>query len=304
VTRPGLQSFHGLWRIWFDLGATQQYYPLLHTAFWLEHRVWGGAVLGYHLANIALHALSACLVVMIARRLSLPGAWLAGFIFALHPVCVEAVAWISEQKSTLSGFFYLAAVLTYLHFDRTRRRSQYFIALGLFVLALMSKSVTATLPAALLVVFWWQRGSFAWNFSVWAPTPTGIGYSGGTYLNPVTGAIGSRQNYPSYEPDPGSDLYLVQLPQIRSGWQDIGTNRFVQNAQNPLVTNCGTTPIIHANGATWGNQCEVVAPSFTRGNMPNNFFIAAAFMTPGHNDFGDSTEGGPSQIHISFRVKF
>jgi hypothetical protein len=38
--------------------------------------------------------------------------------------------------------------------------------------------------------------------------------------------------------------------------------------------------------------------------MPNNFFIAAAFMTPGHNDFGDSTEGGPSQIHISFRVKF
>ena len=196
--------------------------------------------------------------------------------------------------------------------------------------------------------------SFSWNFSVWAPTPTGIGYSGGTYLNPATGAIGARQNYPSYEADPGSDLYLVQMPQIRSGWQDIGTNRFVQNAQNPLVTNCGTAPILQPNGATWGNQCEVVAPSFTRGNMPNNFFIAqriigantsiykdftirervkaqlrmdyynpfkwfnwsqpmtttmtqtnpAAFMTPGLNDFGDSTEGGPSQIHISFRVKF
>ena len=196
--------------------------------------------------------------------------------------------------------------------------------------------------------------SFAWNFSVWAPTPTGIGYSGGTYLNPATGAIGARQNYPSYEADPGSDLYLVQMPQLRSGWQDIGTNRFVQNAQNPLVTNCGTTPILQPNGATWGNQCEVVAPSFTRGNMPSNFFIAqriigantsiykdftikervkaqlrmdyynpfkwfnwsqpmtttmtqtnpAAFMTPGLNDFADSTEGGPSQIHISFRVKF
>ena len=158
VTGPDLQSLHGLWRIWFDLGATQQYYPLLHTAFWLEHRVWGDAVLGYHLANIALHALSACLVVMIARRLSIAGGWLAGLVFALHPVCVEAVAWISEQKSTLSGVFYLAAALTYLHFDRTRRKSTYFMALGLFVLALMSKTVTATLPAALLVVFWWQRG--------------------------------------------------------------------------------------------------------------------------------------------------
>jgi tetratricopeptide (TPR) repeat protein len=158
VTGPDLQSLHGLWRIWFDLGATQQYYPLLHTAFWLEHRVWGDAVVGYHLANIALHALAAFLVVKIVRRLSLPGALLAGFVFALHPVCVEAVAWISEQKSTLSGVFYLAAALTYLHFDRTRRKSRYFLALGLFLLALMTKTVTATLPAALLVVFWWQRG--------------------------------------------------------------------------------------------------------------------------------------------------
>jgi len=166
VTRADLRSLHGLWRIWFDLGATQQYYPLLHSAFWLEHRIWGDAVLGYHLTNVALHAASACLVVMIVRRLSLPGAWLAGFVFALHPVCVEAVAWISEQKSTLSGLFYLAAALTYLHFDRTRRKSLYFMALGLFVLALMSKTVTATLPAAMLVVFWWQRGRLAWRREV------------------------------------------------------------------------------------------------------------------------------------------
>jgi tetratricopeptide (TPR) repeat protein len=166
VTRADLQSFHGLWRIWFDLGATQQYYPLLHSAFWLEHRIWGDAVLGYHLTNLALHAASAILVVTIVRRLSLPGAWLAGFVFALHPVCLEAVAWISEQKSTLSGVFCLAAALTYLEFDRTRRKSQYFLALGLFVLALMSKTVTATLPAVLLVIFWWQRGRIAWNCDV------------------------------------------------------------------------------------------------------------------------------------------
>ena len=163
ITRSDLQSWHGLWRIWFDLGATQQYYPLLHTAFWIEHRIWGDAVLGYHLVNIVLHALCACLVVTIVRRLSLPGAWLAGLLFAIHPVCVEAVAWISEQKSTLSAAFYLASALAYLHFDRSRRPSRYWLALGLFVLALLTKTVTATLPAALLVVLWWQRGRIEWK---------------------------------------------------------------------------------------------------------------------------------------------
>ena len=166
VTAPALQSLHGLWRIWFSLGATQQYYPLLHSAFWIEHRLWGDAVLGYHLANLAQHALAACLVVLIVRRLELPGAWLAGMVFALHPVCVEAVAWISEQKSTLSAVFYLSSALIYLGFDRTRRRSAYLWALGLFILALLTKTVTATLPFALLVIFWWQRGRFDWRRDV------------------------------------------------------------------------------------------------------------------------------------------
>jgi tetratricopeptide (TPR) repeat protein len=97
-------------------------------------------------------------VVAIVRRLGLPGAWLAGFLFALHPVCVEAVAWISEQKSTLSGVFYLAAGLVYLDFDRTRQPKRYGVASLLFLLALLSKTVIATLPAALLLVLWWQRG--------------------------------------------------------------------------------------------------------------------------------------------------
>ena len=163
VTRPELQSLDGLRRIWLEPGATQQYYPLLHTAFWMEHRLWGDSVFGYHLLNVALHLAAAFLVVAILRRLAVPGAWLAGFLFALHPVAVEAVAWISEQKSTLSAFFYLSAVLAYLSFDATRRRSRYFLALALFVLALLSKTVTATLPAALLVVLWWRRGRLEWR---------------------------------------------------------------------------------------------------------------------------------------------
>lgn len=166
ITSPELRSLHGLWRIWFEVGATQQYYPLLHTAFWLEHRIWGNQVLGYHLLNVILHAFSALLVVLLMKRLSLPGPWLGGFVYALHPVCVESVAWISEQKSTLSGAFYLAAALTYLSFDQTRRLSRYVLASCLFVLALLSKTVTATLPAALLLVFWWKRGYLRWRQDV------------------------------------------------------------------------------------------------------------------------------------------
>ena len=166
VTSGDLQSLDGLRRIWFEVGATQQYYPLLHTAFWIEHRLWADAALGYHLTNLLLHAAAACLVMAVVRRLALPGAWLAGMIFALHPVGVESVAWISEQKNTLSAVLYLGAAFVYLRFDRDRRRSQYFLALGLFGLALLTKTVTATLPAALLVIFWWQRGRLDWRRDV------------------------------------------------------------------------------------------------------------------------------------------
>ncbi len=166
VTRPDLRTWHGLYRIWFEPGATQQYYPLLHSAFWIEHRLWGDATLGYHLVNILLHCSSALMVVSILRRLAVPGAWLAAAVFALHPVHVESVAWITEQKNTLSGVLYLGAMMAYLRFDRERRLTIYLGAVALFVLALLSKSVTATLPAALLVIFWWQRGRLSWRRDV------------------------------------------------------------------------------------------------------------------------------------------
>jgi tetratricopeptide (TPR) repeat protein len=164
------------------MGATQQYYPLLHTAFWVEHRLWGDSVAGYHVVNILLHAAAACLVVALVRRLALPGAYLAGLIFALHPVCVESVAWISEQKNTLSTVFYLGAALVYLRFDQDRRPFRYWLALGLFVLALLTKTVTATLPAALLVVFWWRRGRLDWRRDVWPLLPwLGLGVTAGLF---------------------------------------------------------------------------------------------------------------------------
>lgn len=163
VTAPHLRSLAGLWRIWFEVGATEQFYPLLHSAFWLEHMLWGDAAAGYHAVNIAQHAANAGLLVLLLRRLNLRGAWAAGFLFALHPVCVESVAWIAEQKNTLSTLFYLLAALAYLRFDRTRRGRDYAVASAWFVAALLTKSVTATLVGALPVVLWWQRGRLEWK---------------------------------------------------------------------------------------------------------------------------------------------
>ena len=172
ITAGSLRGWGGLWRIWFRLGSTQQYYPVLHSAFWVEHRLWGDSVLGYHLVNVGLHATAACLFALALSRLrgaaGVPSAaeWLAAGIFALHPVCVESVAWISEQKNTLSLVFYLLSAVAYLRFDSERRWRWYALALGLFMLALLSKSVTATLPGALLLALAWRRPRLSWRRDV------------------------------------------------------------------------------------------------------------------------------------------
>ncbi len=163
ITRPELRSWHGLKLIWFQWGATQTYYPVLHTLYWIEQKLWGDATLGYHVASILFHSISVCLVYWIVRRLKIPGALLAAAIFTVHPVYVESIAWITEQKNTLSGMFTLAAILAYLHFDDSRRRGTYAWALGLFLLALESKATAVTLPIALVVILWWKRGALSWR---------------------------------------------------------------------------------------------------------------------------------------------
>jgi tetratricopeptide (TPR) repeat protein len=166
IPRPDLRSLTGLVRIWTEAGATQQYYPFAFSAFWLQHKLWGDATLGYHLVNILLHGLSALLFLRILRRLEVPGAFLAAAIFALHPVHVESVAWMTELKNTLSGAFCLGAALAYLGFDRSRKKGLYALALGLFVLGLLTKTAIATFPAAMLVVLWWKRGRLSWRGDV------------------------------------------------------------------------------------------------------------------------------------------
>jgi len=168
---PHLLTLGGLYKIWFEIGATVQYYPLVFTSFWVEQRLWGFSPLGYHLTNICLHALNALLVWIVLRRLKVPGAWLAAAVFAVHPVHVESVAWITERKNVLSALFYLLALLAYLKCvdldgrgkDKPFAWRPYLLVLALFVLALLSKTVTCTLPATILIILWWKRRRLTWD---------------------------------------------------------------------------------------------------------------------------------------------
>ena len=151
----------GLASIWFRTD-----FPLANVAFWLEWLAWGDHPFGYHVVNVSLHATSAILLWRVLERLRIPAAWLAVMIFAVHPVCVASVAWISELKNTLSLPFYLLSILWYLRLGSEPRSSNfglriskwYWLSLGAFVLALLSKTSTVMLPVVLLGCAWWQRG--------------------------------------------------------------------------------------------------------------------------------------------------
>jgi tetratricopeptide (TPR) repeat protein len=196
ITQPELRSWQGLADIWTRIGATQQYYPLVHSVFWIEQKLWGDSVLGYHLVNILLHGLGAVVLLQILLRLKVPGAWLAAGLFALHPVQVESVAWISEIKNTLSGLFFFCSILAYLNFNENRSRGAYFGSLALFLFGLMCKTVIAPLPAIILVVLWWRRGRLRLRDDVVPLVPFfGLGIGAGLFTGWVertfVGAQGS-----------------------------------------------------------------------------------------------------------------
>jgi hypothetical protein len=163
-----LRTVDGLGIIWFQPGGVPhvQYYPLTLSTFWLEYHLWGLRPAGYHLVNVLLHGLNAVLLAGVLWRLAVPGAWLATALFALHPVHVESVAWITERKNVLSGLFYLLSLGAALHVflpaaattQRQRAWGWYLLAVVFFACALLSKTVTCSLPAVLVLLIWWKRG--------------------------------------------------------------------------------------------------------------------------------------------------
>jgi protein O-mannosyl-transferase len=158
VTRnPLLQNSSGLLEIWSG-ERTADYFPLTNTVFWVEHHLFGANATGYHLVNVLLQTLNALLVWAVLRRLKVPGAWLAGLIFGIHPVHVESVAWISELKNVLSLFFALLSVLCFFGVDRKRWLSPattYSGSLLFFLMALLSKTQVVFLPVVLVFCAWW-----------------------------------------------------------------------------------------------------------------------------------------------------
>jgi len=156
---PLLQNFSGLVEIWSG-GRTADYFPLTNTIFWIEHHLFSANATGYHAVNILLQIANALLVWRLLTRLNIPGAWLAGLIFGIHPVHVASVAWISELKNLLAMFFALLSVLCFLELDGQRLRNSvtaYAASLVFFALALLSKTQVVFLPFVLLLCAWWRN---------------------------------------------------------------------------------------------------------------------------------------------------
>src|SRR5436309_86770 len=166
VNNELLTAPDGWQRIWFSLDSPSQYFPLTYSTFRIEHALWGLNTTGYHWVNLLFHVANALLVWAVLVRLRVPGSWLAAAIFALHPVQVESVAWITERKNVLMGFFFLLTLLAWIAFvdERTRRPWFFYgLALILYALALSAKTTACTLPAALLLILWLRKKPINWQ---------------------------------------------------------------------------------------------------------------------------------------------
>lgn len=151
----------GLKEIWTTSAA--DICPFTLTMLRLEYALWGNAMLPYHLVNVLLQGLSAIVLWRVLLGLRVPGAWLGAALWAVHPVNVESVAWIVEQKNTLSGFFYLLAILFFIRSLRSAAMGAYGLTLLFSFLAITSKTSTVILPVVLCLFAWWIEGRWHWR---------------------------------------------------------------------------------------------------------------------------------------------
>ena len=132
------------------------YAPVQIISYMLDYSLWGMRPSGFHGTNLLLHALNGLLFYLLVFRITGRRAWAfpAAALFLLHPVQVESVAWISQRKNLLSMLFFLAAFLGYVSYRQRpgeKKAFPYALALLLFVVALLAKSVALILPAVLLL---------------------------------------------------------------------------------------------------------------------------------------------------------
>lgn len=153
-----LKSVAGLWNIWTKPSVIPQghYWPVLYTNFWLEYQLFGNNPFGYHLINILMHGVCCIFLYLLLKRLKIPGAWFAAALFAVHPLNVESVAWITERKNTLSGIFFFSSLLAYFYSDQ--KKWIYISSILLFLAALLTKTSVVGFPFVILLIIWWKRG--------------------------------------------------------------------------------------------------------------------------------------------------
>ena len=155
---PALSDPYGLLKISFVPGTLFEYYPVTETVQWAQWKLWGNDTLGYHLINVALHVLNAVLFWRLLDKLGLRLAWMGAVLFAIHPVNVESVAWISELKNTLSLAPALLCLMAFIDYEKTGASRLYWWALASFGIAMLCKNSVVCLPFCLLLYVWWRRG--------------------------------------------------------------------------------------------------------------------------------------------------
>jgi len=168
TTNPCIIGPLGLKDIWTTSAA--DICPFTITTFWLEHALWGLAPMPYHLVNVFQHAGCAVLLWRVLRSLQVPGAWLGAALWALHPVEVESVAWVTEMKNTESGLFFLLSIFFFVECLKARDAGgrtggdwNYPLTLLFAALAMASKSTTVILPIVLCLCAWWVEGRWQWR---------------------------------------------------------------------------------------------------------------------------------------------
>lgn len=197
--KPFFANLSDLGKMWTDFSTLQTYYPLTGTSFWIDYHLWGFRSFPYHVENVCLHVLAVVLLWRLLKRLQVPGALLGASIFAVHPMMVESVAWITERKNVLSMVLFLAALFSYGQFanfwqehpqsatemmkSTPHRWRWYTLGIILFVLACMAKTTVCTLPAVLLLLCWWRRGHLRWRTDILPTVPFfAIGLSSGVLI--------------------------------------------------------------------------------------------------------------------------
>lgn len=156
---PLIHANDGLRRIWLTTEA-KDYYPLAYTSFWIQWRLWGEAPLPYHVLSVVQHAIASLLLWRTLAAARIPGAWISGLLFAVHPLNAESVAWIAQQKNTLALLLFMGSTWAFTRYLDTSARATCGVSLALFVLSLLAKPLAVFWPLVMPIYAAWHARGF------------------------------------------------------------------------------------------------------------------------------------------------